>query len=110
MVWVLAIVGGLIVGWVINAVSSRNVSIWLDLLVGAIGGVIGQWFFGVALGIGRDASPTAYAWLGLVWGIIGALVIDGIVRAFMGTGEAKKLGTAYHEEIRRRKDDDDRIR
>jgi len=109
MVWVLAIIAGLVIGWIINAIMRGRGSIWTDLIVGIIGGVVGQWFFGSVLGIGSTMSAGSFALMGILWGVIGAVVLITIVRAIMGAygEEAPAAGRAYHEEIRRRKDDSD---
>jgi uncharacterized membrane protein YeaQ/YmgE (transglycosylase-associated protein family) len=110
MSWILAIIAGIIVGWIANAIMRTRANIWTDLIVGIIGSVIGRWFFGSVLGIGSALSAGTFSVLGLLWGVIGAVVLIAIVRAIMGAyREERTMGPSYHEEIRHKKDDNDKM-
>lgn len=110
MSWILAIISGIIIGWIANAIMRTRASILTDVIVGIIGSVIGRWFFGSVLGIGTALSAGTFSVLGIVWGIIGAVVLIAIVRAVMGAySEERMAGSSYHEEIKRKKDDEDKI-
>jgi len=104
MSWILAIISGIIIGWIANAIMRTRSSLATDIIVGIIGSVLGRWFFGSVLGIGSALSAGTFSVLGIVWGIIGAVVLIAIVRAILGAyGEEKMTGPSYHEEIKKRK-------
>jgi len=112
MSWLLAIIVGGIAGWIASAIMRTRQNILTDVIVGIIGAVLGRWFFGSVLGIGSALSAGSFSLLGIVWGVIGAIVLIAIVRAIMGAyGEEPTTSSrAYHEEIRRHKDDDDKMK
>ena len=111
MSWILAIISGIIIGWIANAIMRTRSSLATDIIVGIIGSVLGRWFFGSVLGIGSALSAGTFSVLGIVWGIIGAVVLIAIVRAILGAyGEEKMTGPSYHEEIKKRKDDEDKMK
>lgn len=106
--WVLAIVAGLVIGWVANTVIGRTTSMATDLIVGAIGGAVSQWLFAVILSVGSSSSSGMQALLAVVWGILGAVVLVAIVKALVGPSESSSMvGPSYHEEIQNKKQKDD---
>jgi uncharacterized membrane protein YeaQ/YmgE (transglycosylase-associated protein family) len=89
----------------------NRTSILTDILIGIVGSVIGRWFFGSVLGIGSALSAGAFSLLGIVWGIIGAIVVIAVARAIMSAYyREERMGPSYHEEIRRRKDEEDKYK
>ncbi len=108
MSWILAIITGILIGWIASAIMKTRQGIVTDMIVGIIGSLIGRWFFGSVLGIGTALSSGAFSVLGILWGVIGAVVFIAIVRAIIGVSREERPSTSYHEEIRRRKDDQDR--
>ena len=110
MSWILAIISGILIGWIASAIMKTRQGIVTDMIVGIIGAVIGRWFFGNVLGIGTAASAGAFSTLGILWGVIGAVVLIAVIRAIRGAYTEETPSTSYHEEIRRRKDDDEKRR
>jgi len=110
MSWILAIVSGIIIGWIASAIMRTRQGILTDMIVGIIGSVIGRWFFGSVLGIGTALSSGAFSVLGILWGVIGAVVLIAVIRAIMGAYNTERPSTSYHEEIRRKKDNDEMMK
>lgn len=111
MDWILAIIAGGIIGWIANVIMKTRSNILTDILIGIVGSVIGRWFFGSVLGIGTALSAGAFSLLGIVWGVIGAIVLIAVVRAIMNAYyKEEKMGPSYHEEIRHKKDDEDKYK
>ena len=84
MSWIVAIVVGGIIGWVASMIMSTNsqMSIWANILIGVVGSLLGSWLFGSVLGVGSaQAAGTISLW-GIVWGVIGAVVLVAILRVF----------------------------
>ena len=118
MSWLIGLVIGGIVGWLsIYAMSEdRRGSVLTNIIVGALGGVFGIWFFFLGLGI-MTASVAANYWLAILWAVIGSLVFVAIVNSlawsiarremtFDGRRMSRGVPHEYEDvEVRRRKKD-----
>jgi uncharacterized membrane protein YeaQ/YmgE (transglycosylase-associated protein family) len=74
LIW--EIVVGIVIGWLAGQiVKGRGMGLFVDLIVGVLGSILGGWIFGL-LGL------TAYGLIGqLVMGVIGAVVLLLLIRA-----------------------------
>jgi uncharacterized membrane protein YeaQ/YmgE (transglycosylase-associated protein family) len=118
MSWLYAIILGVIVGWLYSyAVNADRRKYITNIIAGAIGSVVGIWFFANLLGLGFPlvGGLTTFTLLGVIWGIVGSLIVSAIAQGAMPERERRitgERGPAYHEEIkterREKKDDDDR--
>ena len=83
MAWLVAIVAGALIGWIASMImGTDNEMGWIsNVLVGILGAVLGRWLFGSVLGIGSAASAGAFSLLGILWGILGAVILIGILRS-----------------------------
>jgi uncharacterized membrane protein YeaQ/YmgE (transglycosylase-associated protein family) len=74
LIWTILI--GILAGWLAGQiVKGRGMGVWIDLLVGVVGSVLGGWIF-TLLGLG------AYGLVGqLVMAVVGAVVLLLLVRA-----------------------------
>ncbi len=75
--WIIwQILVGIVIGWLAGQiVKGRGMGVFVDLIVGILGSILGGWIFGL-LGI------TANRLIGqLVMGVIGAVVLLLLVRA-----------------------------
>jgi uncharacterized membrane protein YeaQ/YmgE (transglycosylase-associated protein family) len=74
LLWTILI--GMLAGWLAGQiVKGRGMGVWIDLLVGIVGSVLGGWIF-TLLGLG------AYGPVGqLVMAVVGAVVLLLLVRA-----------------------------
>lgn len=119
--WLIGIIAGGIVGWLtVYAMNpDRRGNVAANIIMGAIGGVFGIWFFFLGLGI-ITASATANFWLAILWAVIGSLVIVAIVNAIaasMSKSEGayeRRTSKGYpHEyeeiEVRRRRKDNNNL-
>lgn len=93
MSWFIAAIIGAIVGWLsIYAMSpDRRMNVLVNILVGAIGGIFGVWLFFIVLGL-FTTSVAANFWLGVLWSVIGSLILTSIVSAI-----AASMGGRRHE-------------
>lgn len=109
----LTILVGAIIGWIAGLIMKTRQSILADIIIGIVGALLGRWFFGSVLHIGAALSAGAFTFLGVLWGVIGAVVLIALIRLiFGGLGSEEELPRAYHEEIstkeaewKKRKDD-----
>jgi uncharacterized membrane protein YeaQ/YmgE (transglycosylase-associated protein family) len=76
MLWIVwTILIGILAGWLAGQiVKGRGMGVWIDLLVGIVGAILGGWIFAL-LGL------LAYGLLGrLVMAVVGAVVLLLLVR------------------------------
>lgn len=79
IVWL--IIGG-IVGWLASIIMKTNgqQGIFLDIVVGVVGAVIGGWLFGPMLGAGSINEGISV--MSFVVSLIGAVILLAIVNLF----------------------------
>jgi uncharacterized membrane protein YeaQ/YmgE (transglycosylase-associated protein family) len=82
MGWIIAILVGALVGWlasIIMKTDSQQGPI-ANILIGIIGAALARWLFADVLGIG-GASAGTLSIMGIVWGLIGAVVLIFLLKA-----------------------------
>ncbi len=76
---IVTIILGGIVGWVASKMLGREEGVFASIVIGIIGSFIGS---GVSqLFTGSDHSYLAFSWGGLLWSLIGALILVAILNA-----------------------------
>ena len=78
MGWIIAIIVGGVAGWLASKVMNRDASmgIFLNIVVGIIGAIIGNFLAGPLLGI--DSTIQTFNLTGFLVAIVGAIVLLGI--------------------------------
>jgi uncharacterized membrane protein YeaQ/YmgE (transglycosylase-associated protein family) len=76
------LVGGL-VGWIASMVMKTNAQqgALLNVLIGIAGAWLGRWLFGGVLHIGGAFAAGRMSIYGILWGIVGAIVLIAILKA-----------------------------
>lgn len=83
MAWIVIIIVGALVGWIANLIVGRGGNgLLYDILLGIVGSILARLIFFDALGIGSAASAGTFSFYGILWGIIGAIVLIFILRVF----------------------------
>lgn len=79
MGWIIALIVGGIAGWLASMLMRRDASmgVFLNIVVGCIGSVIGNAIAGPLLGVG--GSVQEFSITGLLIAVLGAAVLLGIV-------------------------------
>ena len=79
MGWIIALIVGGVAGWLASLLMRRDASmgIFLNIVVGCVGSVVGNWIAGPLLGI--NGSVQQFSLTGLFVAVIGAVVLLGIV-------------------------------
>jgi len=79
MGWIIALIVGGVAGWLASVLMKRDASmgVFLNIVVGCIGSVVGNWISGPLLGI--SGSVQQFSLTGLFVAVIGAVVLLGIV-------------------------------
>lgn len=80
MDWIIALVMGGIIGWVASIVMKNDAQqgIFLNIVVGCVGSILGRFLFSNFLGGGR-LRDNAFDPMTLLSALLGALVLLGIV-------------------------------
>ncbi len=83
MGWIVAILVGALIGWVASMImnTDEQQGALANILIGIVGSLLGSWLFGGVLGIGSAGTAGALSIWGIVWGIIGSVVLIGILKA-----------------------------
>lgn len=83
MGWLVAIIVGAVVGWLAAPIIRNQdyTGTTTDVAIGVLGAVIGRWFFMQVLRIGAAAGPTALILWIILWGVVGAVIFLGALRA-----------------------------
>jgi uncharacterized membrane protein YeaQ/YmgE (transglycosylase-associated protein family) len=84
MGWIVAIIVGAFIGWIASMIMKTDAQqgALANILIGIFGSLLGSWLFGTVLGIGGAMDAGALSFWGIVWGIVGAVVLIGILKAF----------------------------
>lgn len=79
MDWIVALIVGGIAGWLASLLMKRDASmgVFLNILVGCVGSVIGNLIAGPLLGI--SGSVQDFSLTGLLVAVLGAAVLLGVV-------------------------------
>lgn len=83
MDWIVAILVGALIGWLASLVmgtDARQGAI-ANILIGIIGSALGRWLFADVLNIGGAAAAGSFSILGILWGVLGAIVLIFLLRA-----------------------------
>lgn len=80
MGWILALVMGGIIGWLASIVMKTDAQqgIFLNIIVGCVGSILGRWALGGVLG-GGHLRDNIFDPMTLLTAFIGAVVLLGIV-------------------------------
>jgi uncharacterized membrane protein YeaQ/YmgE (transglycosylase-associated protein family) len=84
MGWIIALIVGGIAGWLASLVMKRDASmgIFLNIVVGCVGSVIGNALSGPLFGI--RGSVKEFSITGLIIAFVGAVILLAIVNFFRG--------------------------
>lgn len=75
------ILGGL-VGWIAAAIMGRDEGIIMSIVIGVVGSILGSFLSSIFTG--ADRAFLALSWSGLLWSLIGAIILVAIMNAVQG--------------------------
>lgn len=83
MDWLAVIIVGGIIGWLASLMMKTDAQqgILLNVIIGIVGSLLGRWLFADVLGIGAASASGGFSLPGLLFGILGAVVLIAILRA-----------------------------
>ncbi|MBU6389215.1 GlsB/YeaQ/YmgE family stress response membrane protein [Patescibacteria group bacterium] len=82
MDWIVTIIVGGIIGWLAALLTKTREGLLAYILIGIIGSALGRWFFATVLGIGSAMSAGTFSWAGILWGVLGAVILTAILKFF----------------------------
>lgn len=83
MGWLISIIVGGIIGWLASLFMKTDAQqgLILNIIIGIVGSGLGRWLFADVLGIGGAAAAGTFSVVGLVFGVLGAIVLIVILKA-----------------------------
>lgn len=84
MGWIVAILVGALIGWIASRMmnTDQQQGALANIGIGIVGSLLGSWFFGSVLGIGSAVNAGSFSIWGLIWGIVGAVILIALLKAF----------------------------
>jgi uncharacterized membrane protein YeaQ/YmgE (transglycosylase-associated protein family) len=76
------IILGAIVGWIASRLMGRDEGIFMSIIIGIVGSIIGGYVSRAFTG--GDNSYLAFSWMGLFWSLVGAVILVALMNAFSG--------------------------
>lgn len=83
MGWIVIILLGALIGWIASMImrTDEQQGALANIGIGIIGSLLGSWLFGSVLGIGGATVAGTLSLWGVIWGVIGAIVLIAILKA-----------------------------
>lgn len=73
---------GALVGWLASKIMGREEGLLMSIIIGVVGSFLGS--FVSRLFTGSDQSYLAFSVRGLIWSLVGAIILVAIVNAVQG--------------------------
>lgn len=83
MDWIVTLLVGAFIGWLASILMRTDAQqgAIANILVGIVGAALGRGVFAGLLGIEGAATAGQFSIMGVVWGIVGAAVLIGLLKA-----------------------------
>lgn len=83
MSWIITIIIGALIGWVASLImrTDPEQGMIANILIGIVGSLLGRWLFGDILGIGAADTAGTLSLAGVLWGVVGSVVLIAILKA-----------------------------
>lgn len=83
MDWLIILIVGGIIGWIASLVMRTDAQQGMvaNVLIGIVGAALGRWLFADLLGFGGATAAGTLTLAGLIWGVIGAVILIWLLRA-----------------------------
>ena len=85
--WIVILLAGALIGWIASMVMGTNAQMGAiaNIVVGLVGAVIGRFVAGL---VGLNPQGTDFSIGGIIFGVIGACILIGILKLVMGGSKA----------------------
>jgi uncharacterized membrane protein YeaQ/YmgE (transglycosylase-associated protein family) len=84
MDWIVVIIAGALIGWLASIFMKTDAEQGpiTNIIIGIGGAALGRWLLGDVLKLGGAQVAGAFSVAGIFWGVIGAAILIGLLRAF----------------------------
>ena len=81
---IFTLVVGALIGWIASMIMRTDAQqgALANIVIGIVGSILGRYIFGDLLGLGGAYSAGNFDVMGIVWGVVGAVVLIAILKAF----------------------------
>lgn len=81
--WIVAILIGALIGWLASRFAGTDAQqgMFANILIGIFGSMLGRWLFSDVLRIGGGAAAGQFSFIGIFWGVLGALILIFLLKA-----------------------------
>ncbi|CAN5158939.1 GlsB/YeaQ/YmgE family stress response membrane protein [soil metagenome] len=75
---------GALIGWIASKLMGTDAQqgALANVIVGIVGSILGKWLFADVLNFGGASSAGEFSLIGLFWGVLGAVILIIILKAF----------------------------
>lgn len=104
MAWIIAAIIGGIIGLLYGSgiAADRRLYALLNFIIGAVGGILGIWFFFLVLKLASTSAGVNIALL-VLWSVVGAIILMAIVDAINYAVYSSRMRRAERGELRGRR-------
>ncbi len=83
MDWIVVIIAGALIGWLASIFMKTDAQQGLitNIIIGIGGAALGRWLLGDVIGLGGAQVAGAFSIAGVFWGVVGAAILIGLLRA-----------------------------
>ena len=83
MDWIIALLVGALIGWIASLLMKTDAQqgALMNIVIGIVGSMLGRWLVGDILKLGGATAAGNFNIMGLVWGVLGAVVLIAILKA-----------------------------
>ncbi len=83
MDWVFVMLVGALIGWLASIVANTEFQqgALANIVIGILGASLGRWLFCNVLHIGSASAAGSFLLYGIVWGVLGALIVIFLMRS-----------------------------
>lgn len=79
---IITLLVGALIGWLASMImkTDEQQGALANIVVGIVGSWLGAWVFGDLLGIGGAVAAGSFNFWGIIWGVVGAVLLIWILR------------------------------
>lgn len=83
MSWIILIIVGALCGWLASIIMKTDAQqgAIANIIIGIFGAILGKWIFADLLRIGGATTAGTFSFAGILWGILGAIILIAILKA-----------------------------
>jgi uncharacterized membrane protein YeaQ/YmgE (transglycosylase-associated protein family) len=82
--WIAVIIVGALIGWLASLIMGTNMQqgAIANIVIGIIGSLLGRFIFANVFGVNGATAAGTFSFAGLFWGVVGAIILIAVLKAF----------------------------